>query len=157
MSSSVESHLNRSTGSDRPRRAVRTDGHREVREALSGLLLAMFVAMLSSTIVCMVGGLLVSTSWGPRPRSRRNDAEHRPCQPWVRLAVDPRSGHLPAPVREVFEHAFGEATGHIFLIALPFAVLSLLLLLFIEEKPMRDTVLREDEIAAAAQREPAEL
>ncbi len=60
-------------------------------------------------------------------------------------------------MREVFEHAFGEATGHIFLIALPFAVLSLLLLLFIEEKPMRDTVLREDEIAAAAQREPAEL
>ncbi|MEO5662277.1 MAG: MDR family MFS transporter [Nocardioides sp.] len=57
---------------------------------------------------------------------------------------------LSPPVRQVFEHAFGEATGHLFLIALPFAVLSLLLLLFIEEKPMRTTVLRDDEIAAAA-------
>lgn len=56
---------------------------------------------------------------------------------------------LSPPVRQVFEHAFGEATGHLFLIALPFAVLSLLLLLFIEEKPMRTTVLRDDEIAAA--------
>ncbi|UUZ60629.1 hypothetical protein [Nocardioides sp. B-3] len=53
-------------------------------------------------------------------------------------------------MRQVFEHAFGEATGHLFLIALPFAILSLLLLLFIEEKPMRTTVLRDDEIAAAA-------
>jgi EmrB/QacA subfamily drug resistance transporter len=58
---------------------------------------------------------------------------------------------LPAPVRQVFEHAFGEATGHIFLIALPFAVLSLVLLLFIEEKPMRETVLRDDEIAAGTE------
>ncbi|EON22283.1 major facilitator transporter [Nocardioides sp. CF8] len=57
---------------------------------------------------------------------------------------------LSPPVRQVFEHAFGEATGHLFLISLPFAVLSLLLLVFIEEKPMRTTVLRDDEIAAAA-------
>ena len=57
---------------------------------------------------------------------------------------------LPAPVREVFEHAFGEATGHIFLLALPFAVVSLALLLFLEEKPMRETLLRADELAAAA-------
>ena len=33
---------------------------------------------------------------------------------------------LPAPIRDLYEHAFGEATGHLFLIALPFAVLSLL-------------------------------
>ncbi len=64
---------------------------------------------------------------------------------------------LSPPVRQVFEHAFGEATGHLFLIALPFAILSLLLLLFIEEKPMRTTVLREDEIAAAAPEATAEL
>lgn len=57
---------------------------------------------------------------------------------------------LSPPVRQVFEHAFGEATGHLFLIALPFAILSLLLLVFIEEKPMRTTVLRDDEIAAVA-------
>ena len=33
---------------------------------------------------------------------------------------------LPAPVRAVFEHAFGEATGHLFLVAVPFAVMALL-------------------------------
>uniref|UniRef100_UPI00286DC39E MFS transporter n=1 Tax=Nocardioides sp. TaxID=35761 RepID=UPI00286DC39E len=65
----------------------------------------------------------------------------------------PDLGSLPVPIRDLYEHAFGEATGHLFLIALPFAVLSLLLLLFIEEKPMRTTVLRDDEIAAAAEPE----
>ena len=39
---------------------------------------------------------------------------------------DPRPGHpVAARCAQVFEHAFGEATGHLFLIALPFAVLSL--------------------------------
>ncbi len=36
---------------------------------------------------------------------------------------------LPAPIRAVFEHAFGEATGHIFLVAVPFAVLALVCVL----------------------------
>lgn len=54
------------------------------------------------------------------------------------------------------QHAFGEATGHVLLIAPPYAVLSLLLLLFIEEKPMRQTVLRDHEIAAQ-QRVPTAL
>ncbi len=49
---------------------------------------------------------------------------------------------LPAPVRQVFEHAFGEATGHIFLVALPFAVALAAPVLFIEEKPMRETPAR---------------
>ena len=31
---------------------------------------------------------------------------------------------LPAPIRALFEQAFGEATGHIFLVAVPFAVLA---------------------------------
>ena len=53
---------------------------------------------------------------------------------------------LPAPARAIFEHAFGEATGHLFLVALPFAVLALVAVLFIEEVPLRttlDTVERE--------------
>ena len=54
---------------------------------------------------------------------------------------------LPAPVRAVFEHAFGEATGHLFLVAVPFAVLALVCVLFIREVPLRTTILREDEIA----------
>jgi EmrB/QacA subfamily drug resistance transporter len=54
---------------------------------------------------------------------------------------------LPAPIRSLFEGAFGEATGHIFWIALPFAALALVCVLFIREVPLRTTILREDEMA----------
>ena len=54
---------------------------------------------------------------------------------------------LPAPVRQLFEQAFGEATGHLFLVAVPFAVLALVCVLFIREVPLRTTVLRDDELA----------
>jgi predicted MFS family arabinose efflux permease len=59
----------------------------------------------------------------------------------------PDLASLPAPVREVFQHAFGEATGHIFLIAAPVSALALLAVLFIREVPLRRTVQREDEIS----------
>jgi MFS family permease len=78
----------------------------------------------------------------------------------ARLGVPTGDGHeshaipdlraLPAPVRAVFENAFGEATGHIFLVAVPFAVLALVCVLFIREVPLRTTILREDEIAPEA-------
>ncbi len=57
---------------------------------------------------------------------------------------------LPAPVRELFEHAFGEATGHIFLIAVPFAVLAFGCVLLIKEVPLRTTIERADELAPEA-------
>ena len=47
---------------------------------------------------------------------------------------------LPAPARAIFESAFGEATGHIFLIAVPFAVLAFLAVLAIKEVPLRTTL-----------------
>ena len=53
---------------------------------------------------------------------------------------------LPAPVRALFEQAFGEATGHLFLVALPFAVLALGCVLLIHEVPLRTTILRDDEL-----------
>ena len=63
---------------------------------------------------------------------------------------------LPAPVRELFEFAFGEATAHIFLVAVPFAVLALLCVVFIKEVPLRTTVRSDDELApeATAQLDP---
>jgi EmrB/QacA subfamily drug resistance transporter len=54
---------------------------------------------------------------------------------------------LPGPVREVVQQAYGEATGHIFLIAAPVAALALVAVLFIKEKPLRLTVQRDDEMA----------
>ena len=62
----------------------------------------------------------------------------------------PTCATLPAPVRELFEPAFGQATGHIFLVAVPFAVLALVCVLLIQEVPLRTTVLRDDELEPEA-------
>jgi hypothetical protein len=56
---------------------------------------------------------------------------------------------LPAPVRAVFEAAYGDATGHVFLIAVPFAVVALLCILLIRETPLRTTIARADELEDA--------
>jgi hypothetical protein len=55
----------------------------------------------------------------------------------------PDLGSLPAPVRALYESAFGEATGHLFLTAAPFAFLAFLCVLFIQEVPLRTTLERE--------------
>jgi EmrB/QacA subfamily drug resistance transporter len=47
---------------------------------------------------------------------------------------------LPAPVRALYETAFGEATGHVFLAAAPLAVLALVCVLLIREVPLRTTL-----------------
>lgn len=47
---------------------------------------------------------------------------------------------LPAPVRAVFQHAFGSATGELFLVATPFAVAALVAVVFIHEVPLRTTL-----------------
>ena len=57
---------------------------------------------------------------------------------------------LPAPLRSIFEGAFGDATGHIFLVALPFAVAAFVCVLFIKEVPLRTTIDRVDELAPEA-------
>ncbi|MDN4171624.1 MDR family MFS transporter [Nocardioides sp. SOB77] len=42
-------------------------------------------------------------------------------------------------LRQVYEGAFGEATGHLFLVSVPFAVVALVCVLFIREVPLRTT------------------
>jgi EmrB/QacA subfamily drug resistance transporter len=78
------------------------------------------------------------------------------------ISVDPhQNGEIPdvssldEPFRSIFEHAFGEATGHLFLVAVPFAVLALVCVVFIKEVPLRTTILRADEMAAEAAPEAA--
>ena len=61
----------------------------------------------------------------------------------------PDMSTLPAPVRAVFETAFGDATGHLFLIAAPCAAIALVAVLFIREVPLRTTIERADELAPA--------
>lgn len=62
----------------------------------------------------------------------------------------PDMRELPPPVRAVFEAAFGDATGHIFLVAVPFAVIALVCVLLIREVPLRTTIHRDDEVEVAA-------
>jgi MFS family permease len=57
---------------------------------------------------------------------------------------------LPAAVRAAVEQAFGEATGHIFLVAVPFAVAAFVCVLFIREVPLRTTIDLAEEIAPEA-------
>ncbi len=51
---------------------------------------------------------------------------------------------LPAPVRAIYEGAFGEATGHLFLVAAPFALVAFVCILFIREVPLRTTLDHEE-------------
>ncbi|WP_245993644.1 MFS transporter [Nocardioides immobilis] len=51
----------------------------------------------------------------------------------------PDLGTLPEPVRALYETAFGDATGHIFLLAVPLAVIALICVALIEEVPLRTT------------------
>ena len=53
-------------------------------------------------------------------------------------------------MRNLYETAFGEATGHIFLIAVPFALVAFVCILFIREVPLRTTLDVEEEAGPAA-------
>lgn len=60
---------------------------------------------------------------------------------------------LPGPFRTLYEASFGEAFGHIFLVATPFAVAALVCILFIKEVPLRTTIEKDvDELEAEGQR-----
>ena len=47
---------------------------------------------------------------------------------------------MPAPVREIMRAAYGDATAEVFLISAGVAVVALLSVLFIKERPLRRTV-----------------
>ncbi len=51
----------------------------------------------------------------------------------------PDMSTLPAPMREIVEHAYGVATADLFLVATPFALLALVAVVFIKEKPLKTT------------------
>ncbi|TIC88492.1 MFS transporter [Nocardioides sp. GY 10113] len=73
----------------------------------------------------------------------------------------PDLADLPAPIRAVYEASFGDAIGHIFTVAVPFAILAFVCVLFIKEVPLRTTMgptVPESEIEAAmvATGEPAD-
>lgn len=59
---------------------------------------------------------------------------------------------LPGPFRTLYEASFGEAFGHIFMVATPFAVAALVCILFIKEVPLRTTIEKDvDELESEGQ------
>ncbi|WP_232678164.1 MDR family MFS transporter [Nocardioides sp. R-C-SC26] len=52
---------------------------------------------------------------------------------------------LPGPVRDLYEHAFGTSVGHLFAVTVPFAILALIAIAFIQEAPLRTTLDHERE------------
>jgi EmrB/QacA subfamily drug resistance transporter len=73
----------------------------------------------------------------------------------------PNVALLPAPLRDLFEGAFGDATGQIFLFSVPCAVLALITVVFIKEARLRTTLDKIEEPEAspelAVELEVAEL
>lgn len=61
----------------------------------------------------------------------------------------PDLGALPGPVRDVVTAAFGEATGHIFLLVLPVALLTVVVVALLREVPLRSTIHDEAELEQA--------
>lgn len=57
---------------------------------------------------------------------------------------------LPGPAREVVMSAFGEATGHLFLLALPAAVITIVVVALVREVRLRSTVHTDAELEAVA-------
>ncbi|MEW2442960.1 hypothetical protein [Micromonospora marina] len=62
---------------------------------------------------------------------------------------------LPEPVLRIVQDVYATATSEMFLIAVPFALLALIVVLFIKEKPLNtlsgdERRAREEEAAAAA-------
>ncbi len=58
---------------------------------------------------------------------------------------------LPSPIRALYEASFGDAVGHLFMVAVPFAVVAFLCILFIKEVPLRTSTgpsVAESEIEA---------
>jgi EmrB/QacA subfamily drug resistance transporter len=66
----------------------------------------------------------------------------------------PNVAQLPEPIAAVFEHAYGSATGEIFLVSVPFAVLAGVIVLFIRESTLHTTTATE---RAEAQRSAVAL
>lgn len=73
----------------------------------------------------------------------------------------PDLASLPAPVQALYQDAFGAAIGHAFWVAVPFAVIALICVLFIKEVPLRTSLAptvtdTEAEAAAVATGEPVD-
>ncbi|MGI9156515.1 MAG: MDR family MFS transporter [Marmoricola sp.] len=101
-------------------------------------LVAFFRSMGGAIGVAALGAML-SNQVGQKVASGLAELGVQPAAGSSSTSI-PDLSTFPAPVRAVFESAFGEATGHLFLMAAPFAVAALVCVLFIKEVPLRTTL-----------------
>jgi EmrB/QacA subfamily drug resistance transporter len=99
-----------------------------------------FFRSLGGSVGVSVLGAILSTQVADSVRTGLADLGGPGAADQHRTSAIPDLATLPAPVRDLYEHAFGTAIGHIFLVAVPFAILALVCVLFIEEVPLRTTL-----------------
>jgi EmrB/QacA subfamily drug resistance transporter len=107
---------------------------------------AFFRSMGGSIGVSVLGAILSHQVAADVAESTGGEVDHQ-------SHAIPDLSTLPDQARVIFEHAFGTAIGHIFLVATPFAALALLAVLFIREVPLRTTLEMGDRSPADADAE----
>ncbi len=122
---------------------------------------AFFRSIGGSVGVAALGALLsthvsdYSTEHGPEALARISDPSV------AQQVMDMLKAHqipLPStleemgagPVAQMMEQAYGSGIGSLFLVAIPFSLIALVLVVAIREVPLRTTILREDELDKVA-------
>ena len=106
------------------------------------------VATSAASFFRSLGGSVGAAAFGAILSSRLGVWLPRLVPPELAAGFDPATiqgspaaiAKLPGPVRDAVAEAFARSIGTVFLTAVPFAVAALLLVLLLEEKPLRDTV-----------------
>ena len=113
---------------------------------------AFFRSVGGAIGVSVLGAVLAAGSRSsPRRAWRQPVSRCRAARPGPRMdLVD-----MPAPVRDIMRAAYGDATAEIFLISAGVAVVALLSVLFIKERPLRRTVDIQPDVAPDASAESA--
>jgi EmrB/QacA subfamily drug resistance transporter len=99
-----------------------------------------FFRSLGGSIGVSVLGAILSTQVAGTVRSGLAEAGVDGAAAVHESSSIPDLASLPAPVRDLYEHAFGTAVGHLFGVAVPFAILALVCVLLIKEVPLRTTL-----------------
>lgn len=112
---------------------------------------ASSLAAFMRTMGGAVGVSALGTVLSHKVASSVSDAAHADPRVGAELAgVEsdqiPDVNTLSDTLRPIYEHAFGAGTAQVFLLAVPFAVIALVAILFIKEVPLRETIEREDEL-----------
>ena len=106
------------------------------------------VATSAASFFRSLGGSVGAAAFGAIMSSRLDHWLERLGPSVAQAGIDPATlqgspaaiAALPPEVRQVVAEAFARSISTVFLVAVPFAIVALVLVLLLEEKPLRDTV-----------------